>query len=305
VNCLDDLNEIKKIDSADFIKMITGFPQQLPEALTLSEKITLDSVRGFTPSSVVFTGLGGSAIGAELARSWLNFSCSKPVIVNRHYRLPAFVSEKTLVIAISYSGNTDATLMAVDEALRRKAPLCIISSGGELKELALNKNIPFLEMPKGYFPRMAIGFSSVCILSILNKLGLCPSAVDEVQESSELLTELEREKYGPNVPYEGNFAKQLAQTLFGKYPLIYSSVDYLEAIAFRWRQQLEENAKTLTGHFLLPEMAHNEIQYLPKALLCAYPEFQRVNFSAFLTQEYKLQTFSLQKDTSQWYFHPD
>ncbi len=256
---LDQLDAIRRIDSANFISFITGFPSQLRDALKLFAGMKLDKLSGKPFASVVLSGVGGSAIGAEFVRSRLIYSARIPVTVIRHYRLPEFVNETTLVIACSYSGNTEETLEAVDEAVRKKARVVVVTSGARLEEMGRLKGFECIKIPPGFPPRMAMGFSIVAILSILETFGLAPSMRNEIEESVNLLENLAAEKYGISIPEKSNHAKQIAKSIFGKFPVIYASCDYLEAVALRWREQIEENAKQLSGHFLFPEMTHNEI----------------------------------------------
>lgn len=256
---LENREAMRAIDSDNLLARILGFSDQLREALTLGSAFKPDSLNLKNISTIVFTGLGGSSIGAEFVRSWLAYSCETPIFVNRHYRLPHFVNQKTLVIASSYSGNTEETFSAAEEALKKKAQMIVITSGGKLEEMAKREGLPCLKIPKGYPPRTALGFSVVSTLCVLHSLGLTPPIATEVKETCELLERLSNRHYGLDIPEKENSAKQLARSLYGRFPVIYASSDYLEAVALRWRGELEENAKTLASHFLLPEMTHNEI----------------------------------------------
>jgi len=266
---LDSFAEINQIDSQGFLNRIVGFPKQLEEALNLQPSFNINPFPGSHISSVVISGVGGSAIGAEFVRSRLMDISKLPLSVIRHYRLPEYVNQNTLVIASSYSGNTEETISAVEEGLKKKAQIVVVTSGGKLQEMAKARGLNCFIIPSGYPPRMAIGFSIVAVFSILESLQVAPSMKNEIEESSHLLENLAREEYGVHIPESQNLAKQLARLLYGKFPVIYASSDYMDAVALRWREQIEENAKTLAGHFLLPEMTHNEIVgwHEPKDLL--------------------------------------
>ncbi|MBI4971794.1 MAG: bifunctional phosphoglucose/phosphomannose isomerase [Candidatus Omnitrophica bacterium] len=263
---LENLDQIRLLDSGDFLDLILKFPAQLQEALKNKFELRKPST---AISSIVLSGVGGSAIGAEFVRSRLIYSCPIPITVLRHYRLPQFVNSSTLVIACSYSGDTEETLAAVDEAVRKKAKLVTVTSGGCLARMAEEKGFDCVRIPSGYPPRAAMGFSIISILSILEKFGITSSTKLEAEESISLLERLAGDEYGVSIPETKNPAKQLARLIQGKYPIIYASTDYMEAVALRWREQIEENAKTLAGHYLFPEMTHNEIVgwHEPKHLL--------------------------------------
>jgi len=263
---LENINQIRALDSANFLDLILKFPDQLREALKIVPSLQKPKDK---IASVVLSGVGGSAIGAEFVRSRLVYSCEIPVSVIRHYRLPQFVNSGTLVIACSYSGDTEETLAAVDEAIQKRVKLVVVTSGGKLAKLAKEKGFGCVIIPTGYPPRAAMGFSIVSIFSILEKFGIAPSVKAEVEESISLLQRLAAEEYGVSIPDSKNPAKQIARMIQGRYPIIYAATDYMEAVALRWREQIEENAKTLAGHYLFPEMTHNEIVgwHEPKNLL--------------------------------------
>lgn len=256
---LDQLTEVRRLDSQNFLDRILKFPHQFEEASRGGCGFSGKLVGPGDIASVVLAGVGGSAIGAEFVRSRLIYLARVPICVFRHYRLPAFVNSKTLMIASSYSGNTEETVQAVEEGIAQKANIVVITSGGKLQELAREKGLALIKVPQGYPPRMAIGFSISSILSVLETLGIAPSFQSELEETAGLLKQLAQDQYQIEIPEAKNPAKRLARALLGKFPLIYASSDYMEAVALRWREQLEENAKTLSGHFLFPEMTHNEI----------------------------------------------
>lgn len=204
-------------------------------------------------SRVLALGMGGSGIVGDLLRVLLEL----PVHVHRGYEPPSFLlGEETLVLAISYSGNTEETLSGVEAALDRGLrPICV-TSGGRLKELAASHGLPLLEIPKGLQPRAALGYLLLPLLRLFARWGRFPEA--ELEGLCEALEGL-ADRFNPEVPEAENEAKRLARWLHGKLPLIYGSEGPLEVVAFRWKTQINENAKQHAFWNSIPELCHNEI----------------------------------------------
>jgi len=207
---------------------------------------------------VVVAGLGGSAIGGDLLRTYLVDQVELPILVNRGYTLPGFVGPDTLVFASSYSGDTEETLAACRQAIQRRSQIIGIASGGQLVQLAAEANFSMIRIPAGYPPRAALGYSFVALLLSMAKLGLVSEQGVSLREAQELVRQKGVE-YHPSVPLGKNEAKQCALKLRGKFPVIYAWGHHFEAVAIRWRGQLAENSKQLSSHHLFPEMDHNEI----------------------------------------------
>lgn len=230
-------------------KLIEQFPLHIEEALkgeALGVRPLADSVH-----EVVVTGLGGSGIGGKVVAQWVGEFCSAPVIVVNDYKVPGFVDNDTLVIVCSYSGNTEETLSAFDDASSRGAKLAAITSGGELQGRCDSRGIPYLTLPPGNPPRSMFAYSSVKLIAMLNAFGL----IDQPYE--ELLTGIAAKLQEKQAVIEQN-AKELAAVLIGKTPVLYSNSN-LEGVAVRWRQQINENGKMLCWHHVFPEMNHNEL----------------------------------------------
>lgn len=256
---LDDLELIQRYDRAGMRDIIGSFPAQCRTALTIGSSIRLPSSYRTRYDAVVSTGLGGSAIGADIIRSYISAGAPAPLFVNRGYELPGFVSKRTLVIASSYSGDTEETLSAYADARRRGAKIIAITSGGRLRALAEADGFPVVVIPGGLPPRCALGYSSITLLMALAKVGLVGPQGRHIEEAIAVTERLGREKIGPGVPQERNIAKRLAVVLRGRFPVIYGAQDHIDAVVTRWRGQLAENAKTLASSHFFPEMNHNEI----------------------------------------------
>lgn len=247
---------IQQHDPKGMRNLILHFPQQVEEAVAIGNAAKI-SVKTKKIQQIVVTGLGGSAIGGDLLRAYLAGQCSVPVIVNRHYYFPEYVGANTLVIISSYSGNTEETTAAYKDAIKRKAVIFCITSGGEVEKLAKKYGHPYIKIPGGFPPRAALGYSFFPTLIALSKLGFIKDQKKEIKETLALLTDLSR-SYADH-DHAGNKALNLAKTLHGKLPLIYSGADKFDTVNVRWRGQITENAKTLAFGHVFPELNHNEI----------------------------------------------
>lgn len=237
-------------------KLILNFPKQSEEAVAIGNAATL-KVQTKYIRQIVITGLGGSAIGGDLLRAYLADKCAVPVTVNRHYYFPDFVGKETLVIVSSYSGNTEETVSAYKDAIKRKAKIFCITSGGEVERMAKKHAHPYIKIPGGFPPRAALGYSFFPTLIALSKLGFIKNQKKDISETLMLLRNLSK-KYSDHSAQD-NPALNLATTLYGKLPLIYSGADKFDTVNTRWRGQINENAKTLAFGHGFPELNHNEI----------------------------------------------
>jgi len=230
--------------------LILKFPAQLQEALSIGQKYEFKSaVKEF--SNVVVTGLGGSGIGGSIVQNYVFDKLSIPFLVNKDYSLPAFISDKSLVLVCSYSGNTEETLESMHHALDKGATVVCITSGGKVAALAGENGLDCIIVPGGMPPRSCLGYSLVQILYVINHFGLIgDSFKTEIHAALEMLIE--------NSEAIQTDAMEVARKLFGKLPIIYSSGAY-EGVAIRFRQQLNENSKMLCWHAVIPEMNHNEL----------------------------------------------
>ena len=248
--------EIFSIDTSNMYSLVKKFPEQVEEAISIG-KATTARVSGRTIQNIVLCGLGGSAIGGDLLKSYLARELKVPFLVNRHYTLPGFVGKNSLVIISSYSGNTEETLSAFKEAEKRGAKILCISSGGEVGKIAKRKKTPIIKIPGGLPPRAALGYSVFPLLITLRKLGLIKNKSSEISETIALLKQ-KSDEYG-NPDSASNRAFQLAEQLRGRLGIVYSSTERFDAVATRWRGQMAENSKSLMFGHVLPEMNHNEL----------------------------------------------
>jgi glucose/mannose-6-phosphate isomerase len=242
---------LEKWDRQGMHRHISHFPQQLfipPMSGPLKDLAP--------PSNVMVVGVGGSAIGGEILRGYMSSLSTCPVHVVRGYALPQWADTCSLVVAVSYSGNTKETFMLANEALGKGIPLIAITQGGKLKDLAERKGIPLLLLPLGGPPRTALGFIFSSLLGVAQALGLLPPQEGAVSETRLLLGTM-GEELSP--VKGGGMAFEIAMKLQRTIPLLYASSPILESVALRWKEQLNENSKTPAFLNSLPELGHNEI----------------------------------------------
>jgi len=251
-----DINSlILKYDKSDYLRYLREFSRQI----ALAQKIDIPKEKK-SPNGIIQVaalGMGGSAIGADLVRSIYEDDISVPFSVVRNYRIPASVSRNSLVIASSYSGNTEETLSAYTYAKENGANIICITSGGELGRLAKTDGFPVIMLPGGYQPRAALGFSLIPILHILAYHGIIQDKKAEIYNTISLLKQLNNE-YAPDTALDSAPLK-LAEKIHSKLPLIYTGPAPFDTVGIRWRCQFAENAKMLAYSNTIPEMNHNEI----------------------------------------------
>jgi len=247
---LDNLASIKEIDREGMLDTVSKIPEMLLDAPLISSPPDLSGLK-----NIVIAGMGGSAISGDIVAETLRDRMSIPIFVNREYSVPAFVGKKTLLFAISYSGNTEETLGAVREAEKKGASIVCITSGGKLKQIAEKAGYPLALVPVGYQPRAAMPFLLVPILRSLDSEAF---GAQKIKEIAGLLRRL-RKDIGQDSPYRGNPAKQLAAKLAGKIPIIFAVAGSSGAAGFRLKTQFNENSKSTAVYSIFSELNHNEI----------------------------------------------
>ncbi len=258
MHLLDDTDEIKKIDPDGMYDLIYQFPSQFEDALNTAQAAKLPDWNASQIQNILLAGLGGSAIGGDLVRSYLAERLNVPFFICRNYTLPHFVGESSLVFISSYSGNTEETVSAYDDAQRRKAKILTLSSGGKVEEKSLQNGITWVNIPKGFPPRAALGYSFVPVLVMLERLGFAGGEKDQIKRTGEFLSS-NRLKYRLESGVRENPAKRLALELHQKLPIIYAATDHFDAVSTRWKGQICENAKMLAFNNVFPEFNHNEL----------------------------------------------
>lgn len=230
-------------------ELVEGFTTQLREANSIADKAILSASENV--NQIIVTGLGGSGIGGTILSELVADSCRVPIIINKDYSLPAFTGPNTLVIISSYSGNTEETLQAMNEALSKKAQIACVCSGGKILEIAKQNQLDHIVIPAGNPPRSCIGYSLVQLIKILVAKGFANEGL--FQDLKNAIELLDKEKNSIK-----NESKNIAEKLVNKIPVIYS-LGTCEGAAVRFRQQINENSKMLCWHHVFPEMNHNEL----------------------------------------------
>lgn len=250
---LDDMNVLKQRDPSGALKVAAQQYEQtvFPALIENSEHDGRDIV------NVVIAGMGGSALAALLVKSWLGKELKVPFEVVRSYDLPAYVGANTLVVASSYSGNTEETISALAEARARSAQLAIIASGGKMKQIAGETGAAHVVLPGSIQPRMAVLYNLRALVKLLVHFGVVsPERFEEIAASTNWLHS-ETQAWGSDVTIDKNLAKQLALHAVGKTPIFYAS-NLFVPVAYKWKISWNENAKNVAFWNELPEFNHNE-----------------------------------------------
>ena len=251
-----DLGEdaVGRVDAANQRADILDQPEHLRDALWRVGSADLgewDSRAG-----MVVAGMGGSAIGGDLARVALGDHASRPIAVSRDYALPGWTTPDTTVLCASYSGNTEETLASFEAAGAVGARRVAVTTGGKLAELARSESVPVIPLPGGFQPRVAVAYMTVAALEVAAACGAGPRLASEIDVAAAHLDQLCAE-WGPEAD-DGNIAKEVALALNGSVPII-TGAGLTAPVAYRWKTQINENAKVPAFAGELPEVDHNEI----------------------------------------------
>jgi len=253
---LDKPEQLDALDRSGMLKILSRFPDSCMEAVEAAERLPLDDLRREF-RAVTIAGVGGSAIGGLLLQDWLLSDGPIPIHVSRGYRLPGFVDEETLVLAVSYSGNTVETLSALNEALERRCPVITLTSGGEMQRVSAERGIPLVLLPRGMQSRAALPHLFFSLATVVRRFGLASEAWEETEEAFRVLRSL-RGDLVPEAPTSSNPAKRVAAGLRGMVPFVYGP-RLFKAVAYRFRTQLNENSKVPAGSGFFPEAFHNAV----------------------------------------------
>ncbi|MEM2050409.1 MAG: bifunctional phosphoglucose/phosphomannose isomerase [Thermoproteota archaeon] len=257
ISTLDNVEAIRMIDRGNMEWMISSFPSLLKEAVTLSRGLALpEDYRNV--KEIIVCGMGGSAIGGDLFKDLSQSILPLCISVVRDYNLPKYVGESSLVVAVSYSGNTEETLESFKQAYERGSRIVAIASNGLLEKACSKLKIPFLGVPSGYTPRSALPLLFIPLLKIAEEIGFPLVGEGELVEAQRLV-EAYNLSLTPENPLSRNPAKQLAARLHEKLPIIYS-MGHLKSVALRYKDQINENAKMRAMCDQLPEANHNEVE---------------------------------------------
>lgn len=291
MDTLDDPGLYARIDSGGMHELIATLPEQAREAWAAGQAWEIPNSLG-TPGRVVVVGMGGSAIGADVVAALAARSSAVPVHVWRGYD-PPVMDDRTLVVACSFSGDTEETLSAFRGTLDRPGMRLAITTGGRLTKLAEEGGHPLFRYGWDGPPRTAFGYGLLPLLAILGRLGVLPVEPGAVETAIDGLAEAARD-WAPTAPEQQNAAKQLARRLAGRMPVIIGA-DFLDVAAVRWARQVNENAKQWAFADALPEADHNLVvgfgspaellERLHVVLLDAVPAHERNRLRVRLTAQ--------------------
>ena len=251
---LDDQEEVKKIDSDNMLSFCVGAAEHYQKARILAEKISLPFKM---PKNLIIAGMGGSGIGGEILKDLARNKASVPIEVNRDYSLPAFANENSLVLLLSYSGETEETLSAFLDATKRKCKIFCVSSGGSLLDFSKKMNIPFLPIPQGMPPRAALPYLLAPLLFVAQEMNIIEPISEDFTEAIKLLSKISQENSVEKSSKE-NFCKKLALEINNTVPVVYGFSIY-RSVAQRLKQQFNENSKVPSKWEFFSELNHNEI----------------------------------------------
>jgi len=244
---------VAKVDRGGMRDIIASLPEQLEEGLRRGMGTHVDLQDA---GHVFIAGMGGSGIAGDIFTAWVADRSKVPIQVVREYRLPSYAQSGDVLIAVSYSGNTEETLAATSQAIKLGCALLVVTSGGALASLARETNAHLLEVPPGLPPRGAFGH----LFGILPGIGedwVYGDLRGELRRTIVHLREL-RSRYRPDAGLRSNRAKALAVRLRGRVPIVYGAPPFT-AVAKRWQTQFNENAKVLAFASAFPEADHNEL----------------------------------------------
>jgi glucose/mannose-6-phosphate isomerase len=249
-----DPEAIAAVDTADLHGDIVGLPEHLRDALWKVQSAQLQPWD--SPAGLIVAGMGGSGVGGVLARAILGDHASRPILSARTYGLPGWTTPDTTVLCASYSGNTEETLACYEAAGALGATRVAVTSGGKLAELARADGVPVIPVAGGFQPRAAVAYMTVAALEVAGLCGAGPRIGSEIDVAADHLEHLvdEWSAHGS----EDSEAKTLARALRDSVAVIAGS-GITQGVAYRWKTQLNENAKVPAFTHELPELDHNEI----------------------------------------------
>jgi glucose/mannose-6-phosphate isomerase len=262
---LDDKNLIAKYDKSNQLEIMEDWANFVREAREKSMNFEIpqsfqwkNKVINFKkPANIIICGMGGSAIAGDYVARLFERELKIPLIISRDYYLPAFVDENSLIICISYSGNTEETLSRYLDALQKGSMIIAISSSGALEEFSEAIGIPHLKIREGIPPRSSLPLIYISLITLLEKLNIVSNIVQDIQETEEILEKLALE-YAPTVSTASNMAKNIAYGLFNTLPIFLGNTIY-SPVAYRAKCEFNENSKIVALNEDIPEHNHNGI----------------------------------------------
>jgi glucose/mannose-6-phosphate isomerase len=258
VATLDDPRAIEAADPGGMLRLVASAGSQLGRGYALGTAI--QGVPDADTDAVVVLGMGGSGIAGDVIRAVYADVVAVPIVVGKGYAIPAFCGPRTIVLSVSFSGETEETLAATRAAAARGCRVISLSSGGALAKLAAEEGRPHVAIPAdAIMPRAALGYLVGACIGVLEALGTIPAAGEDVAQAVTFATGL-ADRLEAGRPTDDNEAKATASWIHGRTPVIWGSEGLAEAAALRWKTQLNENAKVPAFHATLPELDHNDVE---------------------------------------------
>ena len=246
------------VDTLGFAGAVATLPEQFGQARATAEAADLSPIDSSRIANIAVAGMGGSGISGDVLAAAGSHDLSVPVTVLKQYRVPRFVGPGTLFFAMSYSGGTEETLEATSAALAAGAQVVAVSSGGELASLAGKAGAPVIGCPPGFMPRAALGHLATPLFVVCDRLGLLPGGVAAV-EATRAQAARRRDACRPEVEGQANPARELARRIGRTFPLVWGTGALGAVAAYRWKADVNENAKAPAFSNAFPELDHNEI----------------------------------------------
>lgn len=258
---LDDVEQLKKLDSANVISSVENLGQQIRQAWTEAAQVQIpDDYK--QAKNILVAGMGGSTLGADVLRNLFKDNLSVPIIVNNHYQLPSFINSDSLVILSSYSGTTEEVLAAANEAKSRSAKIVGIAEGNALGEFLKTNGYPsYIFEPKynpSKQPRLGVGYTFSGTLALLVQVGFIKISEGEVIKAVEELEQF-ASPLKPEIGEGENKAKALAKQLFNHLVFI-TAAEHLSGNAHIFANQTNESAKNFASYFVIPELNHHLLE---------------------------------------------
>ena len=253
---LDDLARVQSVDKKNMLRLIGELPEQCETALGIGRNIALEPL-ATKPNVVLFVGVGDSGLAADMAAEVLAEELEAPVVSQHVSRIPPYVGEQSLVFIVDYSGNSQSAPRAYREAQQRGAMVVCLTSGGRLREAVTDRRL-IVKIPAGQPSRCAIGYLLLPLVAAVEQLGLASEAVEKASHAVKLLKNI-RELFRFETPTPRNKAKQIAQALFEKTPVIYGAAGYRALVARRWKSQIGANSKAAAYTGLFPDLMDGEL----------------------------------------------
>lgn len=256
VASLDDLAFLTAQDPSGMLESVEGSAEQWRAGFAAARAMDLPPIDA---DAVCVCGMGGSGISGDVLAAIAATRSPIPVVVNKGFDLPAWVGDRTLVVCVSYSGDTEETVACAEDALHRKAQCVFVARGGALGTLADDAGVPRIAVePGGLMPRAALPALASAVLAVGARAGAVPDMDTLVAEALDVVSDA-TQRWRSDAQTDRNVAKDLASAIAARTPAIWGQEGVLGVVAMRWKCQLNENAKMPASWAVVPEALHNEI----------------------------------------------